>query len=36
MIVVGGVIAVAFMSFDKDDVKKALNTIMHMLEELQH
>jgi chemotaxis protein MotA len=33
MIVVGGVIAVAFMSFESADVKKALDAIVHMLEE---
>src|ERR1700744_5740732 len=33
MIVVGGVVAVAFMSFEAADVKKALNGIRHMLEE---
>ena len=33
MIVVGGVIAVAFMSFEAADVKKALDFIVHMLEE---
>ncbi len=32
MIVVGGVVAVAFMSFEANDVHKALHTIAHMLE----
>src|ERR1700733_995872 len=33
MIVVGGVIAVAFMSYESAEVKKALDGIVHMLEE---
>jgi chemotaxis protein MotA len=33
MIVVGGVIAVAFMSFQADDVRKALNAILQMFRE---
>ena len=33
MIVVGGIIAVAFMSFQADDVRKALNAIIQMFRE---